>query len=891
MGGGGKGKGGDASFSGGGGKSGGGGGKGGGRSGKDGGARFSMGFGYGSSGARGGAKPQDVRQLLQGQGVLPQESVELFTQQLQGFRLSQLPPTSGEAARGWDKVREGWSLLGNVLWDIEEDDDAETQLWYAAGERELHGDPRQIERELMRSNKLAHYLYLSLHPHLVAQRFAQQDAYAAADDMPKVMMVAEKPSVCKMIAEHLSGGRMRMKKGVSRACQIYEFITWFPPAGQKCKLQVTSVVGHVFGLDFNKEDNRGAWNDPSVLYDARCEKIVEETTAKLKVVEHLQELAQEAEYLVLWLDCDREGENIGFEVIGICREEFPTDENIYRAQFSALTETEMKRAINTLVRPNKYMSMAVDARQELDLKIGVSFTRLLTRQLLENCKEKFYRDLKVISYGPCQTPTLWFCVQRHNEIQNFERQTYWTPKAWMEVPGIGEVEFEWEDGKTFDADIANKIHRVGQQGGSATMGNVTQEQKSVRRPVGLNTVQLLKAASTGMGMSPVVAMKAAEHLYTSGYISYPRTESTRYPESFDVREALVEQSWHPNWGKTANYILQHNPNIRPPHGGHDAGDHPPITPVKMAPRDEISKGKEWKLYDYIARHFIASLMDDFTYTEHKMSVNLGGFQFMYRWHSVQERGFMFAMPWKQKDLHLNEVQRVPRLGQPGSRLRVTGVECEEDYTRPPDYLKESELIDQMDKHGIGTDASIPTHVQNICDRRYVNVCGPGDGDGKAGKPILTEQQLWKLRQKNPGEKIEQPTSRHMVPTGLGLALIEGYKRIDKELCEPGVRSFMETQVASIADGSCSLQDVLEQNIKLFSTKFRNFKDQMGVLEPIFRPKYQAGGSYRDYGGGSGWDDGWHGDWNGGSSGWGNSGGGGGKGRGGGGKGKGKSGRK
>merc|ERR1719382_2361917 len=174
----------------------------------------------------------------------------------------------------------------------------------------------------------------------------------------------------------------------------------------------TSVVGHVFGLDFNKEDNKGAWNDPSILFDARTEKIIEDTTSKLKVVEHLQELSKEAEYLVLWLDCDREGENIGFEVIGICREDFPNDDNIYRAQFSALTEPEMKRALNTLVRPNKYMSMAVDARQELDLKIGVSFTRLLTRQLLQNCKEKFYNDLKVISYGPCQTPTLWFCVQR-----------------------------------------------------------------------------------------------------------------------------------------------------------------------------------------------------------------------------------------------------------------------------------------------------------------------------------------------------------------------------------------------------------------------------------------------------------------------------------------------
>ena len=49
-----------------------------------------------------------------------------------------------------------------------------------------------------------------------------------------------------------------------------------------------------------------------------------------------------------------------------------------------------------------------------------------------------------------------------------------------------------------------------------------------------------------MGISPMQAMNAAEHLYTSGYISYPRTETSAYAESFDLVGALQEQANHPS---------------------------------------------------------------------------------------------------------------------------------------------------------------------------------------------------------------------------------------------------------------------------------------------------------------------------------------------------------
>lgn len=73
--------------------------------------------------------------------------------------------------------------------------------------------------------------------------------------------------------------------------------------------------------------------------------------------------------LIIWTDCDREGENIGFEIIKVCTDIKP-QLRIYRAKFSEITGASVFRALNTLGQPNKNISDAVDVRQELDLRTG-----------------------------------------------------------------------------------------------------------------------------------------------------------------------------------------------------------------------------------------------------------------------------------------------------------------------------------------------------------------------------------------------------------------------------------------------------------------------------------------------------------------------------------------
>ena len=63
----------------------------------------------------------------------------------------------------------------------------------------------------------------------------------------------------------------------------------------------------------------------------------------------------------MWLDCDREGENIAFEVMDVCKD---SNKNlaIFRAHFSALTKSDISKALNNLKEPDKALSDSVEAR-------------------------------------------------------------------------------------------------------------------------------------------------------------------------------------------------------------------------------------------------------------------------------------------------------------------------------------------------------------------------------------------------------------------------------------------------------------------------------------------------------------------------------------------------
>lgn len=361
-------------------------------------------------------------------------------------------------------------------------------------------------------------------------------------------------------------------KSVGKGLPTHEFVNPpFPKAPNASKVthRVSSVAGHVFNVDFPAEYQSWDTIDPAELFHAPLVK----KACKGSVVKHLQDIAKGADFMVLWMDCDREGENINFEVLDCCMHLMQGSahfDRVYRAHFSAINPSDITKAYNMLGKPDRNQSLSVDARQELDLKIGVAFSRFQTRYF-----QGRYGDLDsaVLSYGPCQTPTLGFCVQRHLDIETFKPEPFWTLDLGIMHKGTI-CRAVWDSGRSFNQNkVQELIIKCKNASPVATVKvvSIVAKEKKQGRPVPLNTVALLKACSKSLGIGPHAALSTAERLYLSGYLSYPRTESTKYPASFDIKGTLQSQTSDTRWGQYVTELLQNGPNVGK--GGVDMGDH------------------------------------------------------------------------------------------------------------------------------------------------------------------------------------------------------------------------------------------------------------------------------------------------------------------------------
>jgi DNA topoisomerase-1 len=207
-------------------------------------------------------------------------------------------------------------------------------------------------------------------------------------------------------------------------------------------------------------------------------------------------------------------------------------------------------------------------------------------------------------------------------------------------------------------------------------------------------------------------MRIAEGLYTRGIISYPRVDNTVYPESLDLREVLRSVSGADVVGSLAGELLKKK-KLSPTRGKKRSTDHPPIYPTGAAKKGKL-KGPEWRIYELVARRFMATLSEPALARSTVVALDIGGEPFIARGDVILDEGFLRFYPYSRK-----KDDELPGLGE-GDMVRVVDREIEGKQTQPPARYTQSKLIMKMEELSLGTKSTRHNIIQGLADREYAS---------------------------------------------------------------------------------------------------------------------------------------------------------------------------
>ena len=497
--------------------------------------------------------------------------------------------------------------------------------------------------------------------------------------------------------------------------------------------------------------------------------------AEKEIIRVLKNLAKKADSVVIATDFDREGELIGSDALSCVREVAP-DVPVSRARYSALIKGEVTEAFNNLVELDQNLADAGESRQYIDLIWGAVLTRYLTLA-------KFGGFGNVRSAGRVQTPTLALVVERERERMAFVPEDYWQIRGMAAAKGA-DFKISHATARFTDKDAAQTAfgHVDGVAAGTVT--DVAKRSRKQQPPVPFNTTSL-QAAAAAEGISPARTMRIAESLYMSGLISYPRVDNTVYPRSLDL-EGIVKglATNSPALAPVCKKILA-GP-MKPTRGKTETTDHPPIHPTGQGDPTTLDGG-QLKLYNLIARRFLATLMGPATIENTKVSIDVAGEPFAASGDVLVDAGFREAYPYG-----LKRDEQLPALDA-GDVVDVHDVNLEAKQTEPPARYSQGKLVQEMEKRGLGTKSTRASIIERLYQVRYLK-----------------------------NDPIE--------PSQLGMAIVDALLQFAPRITTPEMTAELDEDMTHVAEGQDTQTHVVDHSRALLAGMLDNLiehKDDLG----------------------------------------------------------------
>ena len=553
-----------------------------------------------------------------------------------------------------------------------------------------------------------------------------------------IVCIAEKPSVARDIARilgattshdgYMEGNGYQVTWTYGHLCTLKE-PNDYSPWWKSWSLDTLPMIPERFGIKLI--DNEGY----------------------AKQFNTIQRLMQAADGIVNCGDAGQEGELIQRWVMQKAKARCP----VKRLWISSMTDEAIREGFANLKPQDDYQSLyeAGLCRAIGDWLLGMNATRLYTLKYRQAQRQ-------VLSIGRVQTPTLAMIVNRQLEIQHFKPEQYWVLSTIYRDILFTLKQSEKED----------------DEGTKGTKGRITSEEEgrrafemikdrefevtSVSKKAGseapprlFDLTSLQVECNKKFSFSADETLRYIQSLYEKKFTTYPRVDTT-----------FLSDDIYPKCPSILQGLVPYTPLIQPLMGtklkkskkvfdSSKVTDHHAIIPTGVNPANGDMTLNEKKVFDLIARRFIAVFYPDCKFSTTTVTgkvnteaVETGGItkkskiEFKATGKQILEQGWRDVFAWgrttrdtaqEDEDKKGDEEKMLPDF-QKGERGPHTPT-LTEKWTQPPKPYTEAtllrametagksvtdeELRDALKENGIGRPSTRAAIIETLFKRNYI----------------------------------------------------------------------------------------------------------------------------------------------------------------------------
>ncbi len=439
----------------------------------------------------------------------------------------------------------------------------------------------------------------------------------------------------------------------------------------------------------------------------------------------IERLMQAADGIINCGDAGQEGELIQRWVMLKAKAKCP----VQRLWVSSLTEEAIREAFANLKPQDEYQSLyeAGLCRAIGDWLLGMNATRLYTLRFAQ-------QKGQILSIGRVQTPTLAMIVKRHFEIKNFKPEKYWILSTLYRGVVFNSTKGKIKDPKDFTDLSALKAKEF-------TVTSIEQKAGTEAPPRLFDLTSLQVECNKKFSFSADDTLKHIQSLYEKKLTTYPRVDTTYLSDDVYAKCPSILQGITPYAPLVQPLMGKKLKKSKKVFDSSKVTDHHAIIPTGQNPQNVSLSHDEKRVYDLVARHFIAVFYPDCKFSTTTVLGEVEKIEFKATGKQILEDGWRVVFGGKSESSdnaensdNPDKEQVLPKFDK-GEHGPHEPSLTEKQTTPPKPYTEATllrametagkmvdneELRDALKANGIGRPSTRAAIIETLYKRQYIS---------------------------------------------------------------------------------------------------------------------------------------------------------------------------